>query len=157
MIKLREKYKKRPIRFLDLWEHKGWRMKVYGISYGGDLPRKELIPKAKELAAQHLPVPAVTDNRYGVGFIGVHDGEGASFIFIDWWTNENELIHHVYVAPHETPDQFEYFNSKGLIACCWDLKVMCFERDSWVKTILNNPKGSPDIEEYLQQRLNEDV
>ncbi|MBB6452521.1 hypothetical protein HNQ94_000966 [Salirhabdus euzebyi] len=157
MITLQEKYKKRPIRFLELWEKEGWTMKLYGISYKSEYPRKELISKAKELASKTLPSPAVTDNRYGVGFIGIHDGLGASFIFIDWWSDENELNHHVYVASHEHPDEYEYFTPKGLIACCWDLKVLSFERDSWVKTVLDHPSGIPNVKEYLELQLNENV
>ena len=41
MIKLKEPYKKRPIRFLGLWNELGWRLKVYGIAYKRALPRKE--------------------------------------------------------------------------------------------------------------------
>jgi len=32
MFKLIQSYKPRQIRFLELWEESGWRMKVYGIS-----------------------------------------------------------------------------------------------------------------------------
>lgn len=62
-----------------------------------------------------------------------------------------------YIASHETPNKFEYFTPHGLIACCWDVKVLSFERDSWIKAVLDNPKGSPNIQEYLQLRFNEDV
>ncbi|WHX24583.1 isochorismatase [Virgibacillus halodenitrificans] len=155
MIDLKEAYTPRPISFLELWEYEGWKMKVYGISSTGDYPRKKLVERAKETAMDILPVPSVTNTHYGAGFIGVHEGDGASFIFIDWWTNENELMHHVYVGPHEEPGNFEYVTPKGLIACCWDLKVLSFERDSWVDQILNNPTGAPDIEGYLNCRLNE--
>ncbi|MBY7142653.1 hypothetical protein KFZ56_06090 [Virgibacillus sp. NKC19-3] len=76
-------------------------------------------------------------------------------MFVDWWTNENELIHHVYVASHENPTDFEYVTPTGLIACCWDLKVLNFERDSWIEQVLNNPKGPPDIDGYLKCHLND--
>ncbi len=155
MINLNGKYSTRPIRFLELWNYEDWKMKVYGISSAGDNPRGKLVEKAKEIAMDILPIPAITENRYGVGFVGIHEGEGASFIFVDWWTNENELIHHVYVASHENPADFEYVTPTGLIACCWDLKVLSFERDSWVGQVLNNPKGSPDIDGYLKCRLND--
>ncbi|MFD1739043.1 isochorismatase [Bacillus salitolerans] len=157
MIELREEYKKRSIRFIDVWETQGWSMKLYGISYENEYPKNNLIQDAKELAVKILPLPAKTDARYGVGFIGIHEGAGANFIFIDWWSDENELNHHVYVASHDTPDHYEYATPKGLIACCWDLKVLSFERDSWVKTVLANPAGVPNIDEYMKLQLNEDV
>ncbi|WP_040978858.1 hypothetical protein [Oceanobacillus jeddahense] len=157
MINLNGTYKPRPIRFLDLWEYEDWKMKLYGISSAGDYPREELVKKAKEIAMGILPIPAITEERYGVGFVGVHEGEGASFIFVDWWTNENELIHHVYVASHDNPADFEYVTPTGLIACCWDLKVLSFERDAWVSKVLNNSSGHPDLNEYLYCRLNTDI
>jgi hypothetical protein len=36
----------------------------------------------------------------GVGFLGVHGGRGADFVCIDWWAEENESHHHVYLASH---------------------------------------------------------
>ncbi|CAI8941930.1 MULTISPECIES: hypothetical protein [Bacillus] len=67
------------------------------------------------------------------------------------------MNHHVYVSSHETPNRFEYVTHHGLIACCWDIKVLSFERDCWVKTVLDNPKDIPNIQEYVQMRLNEDA
>ncbi|MEE6208586.1 hypothetical protein U3A55_00230 [Salarchaeum sp. III] len=157
MIKLQSNYRKRSIRFHELWEYEGWIIKVYGISYLSEKPSERLIEVSKNLATDVLPNPAVKENRYGVGFICAHEGSGANFIFIDWWSNENELNHHVYVESHEKPYTFEYVTPQGLIACCWDLKVLSFERDSWVKSILNNPNGKPAINEYLSMQLNENV
>ncbi|MCP3027713.1 GNAT family N-acetyltransferase [Halobacillus sp. A5] len=91
MIKIQSDYHKRPIRFIELWEDGGWSLKVYGISYLSDYPSNKLIDTSKELARDTLPFPAVTNNRYGLGFIGVHEGSGANFIFVDWWSNEIEL------------------------------------------------------------------
>jgi hypothetical protein len=99
MLKLTEPYAPRPIRFLGLWENAGWRMKVYGIAYRRSLPRADLIEAAQTIALGCLPQPAITDQRYGVGFIGIHDGRGASFVFIDWFADENELHHHVFIGP----------------------------------------------------------
>jgi len=33
-----------------------------------------------------------TVNNYRVGFVGVHDGRDAAFVFVDFWGNENELF-----------------------------------------------------------------
>lgn len=156
MIKLTEEYKKRSVRFLELWSNSGWLLKIYGIAYEGEFPRERLVKKAKELAKKHLSQLAVTDSHYGVGFKGVHDGRGGSFIFIDWWSDENELNHHVYVASHEIPDEFIYISPKGLIACVWDLKILSFEREAWLNCVLNNPDG-PSLEKYLATQLNENV
>ena len=94
-------------------------------------------------------------NHYGVGFIGIHDGRGAIFVFIDFWADENELHHHVYVAPKDQPAQLEYKTPSGLIACVWDLVVLGFERQAWIECALASP-NRPDLEAYLARTMNED-
>jgi hypothetical protein len=91
-----------------------------------------------------------------MGFLGVLDGRGENFVFIDYWADDNELHHHVYVSPSDKPELLEYVTPTGLIACIWDLRVMWFERQPWVKTVLANPSGS-DLERYLSWQLNEDA
>lgn len=156
MLVLQEPYKPRHIRFLELWEVAGWRLKVYGIAYQGQHPRPELIAAAKEVARQRLAQCTADQSHYGVGFVGIHDGKTANFVFVDWWADENELHHHVYVSPLDRPDKLEYMTPTGLIACVWDLRVMSFERQAWLDTVLSNPHG-PDLDAYLERQLNEDV
>jgi hypothetical protein len=36
---------------------------------------------------------------YHLGFLGVHDGRTSNFVFLDYWAEENELHHHVFVSP----------------------------------------------------------
>ena len=130
-------------------------------SYTASLTKKQapganLISAAKRVAADRLPQPAGGQGRYGVGFVGVHEGRGANFVFVDWWADENELHHHVYISASDDAEGLEHATPSGLIACVWDLRVIGFERDCWVDMILANPKG-PDLEGYLARRLNEDV
>lgn len=145
-ITLIEPYSPRPFRFLELWEVDGWRIKVYGIAYQRGLPRPELVEAAKEQALPHLENNS--DPHYGTGFLGVHDGRGANFVFIDYWADENELHHHVYISPTDDVANFRYATPTGLIACVWDLQLLSFERQAWVETVLANPEG-PDVEAYL--------
>lgn len=157
MIELREPYERRPIRFVEEWRCEGWRLKVYGITYrreGG--PRKELIETAKGLARGKLPRLAMGEGRYGVGFVGVHDGRGANFVFVGWWADENELHYHVWAAPSEETADLKYINMEGPTACVWDLRVVGFERDAWVAEVLAREAG-PDVEAYMSRRLNEDA
>lgn len=154
-MKLQEPYEARAVRFLEEWVDDGWRVKLYGIAYRRERPREELIETAKRLARERLPSPAQTQNRYGVGFVGIHDGRGANFIFIDWWADENELHQHVYAAPSAELENLEYITPSGLSACVWDLRVQAFERDAWVTEVL--AAREPNLEAYMQRRLNEDV
>jgi prepilin-type processing-associated H-X9-DG protein len=149
-------YEARPVRFLELWRHAGWRIKVYGIAHGRPAPRPELVGAARAVAAQRLDAVPASARHYSVGFLGVHDGRTANFVFVDWWAEENELHHHVYVSPADAPARLEYVTPTGLAGCVWDLRVISFERQAWVDTVLKRA-GGPDFDAYLQCRLNEDV
>ncbi len=156
MIHLQEPYSPRPIRFLEQLTLPGWRLKVYGIGYERHLPRPELVSAAKALATEKIESFAAGKNHYGVGFLGVHDGRGANFAFLDFWADENELHHHVYVSPKDQPADLEYFTPTGLSACVWDLALIGFERQAWVEAVLANPEG-PDLNRYLACQMNADV
>ena len=40
--------------------------------------------------------------------------------------------------------------------CVWELAIVDFERRAWIEDVLLNPPG-PDLERYLERRLDEDV
>ncbi len=95
-------YQPRPIRFLELWQPNEWRIKVYGIAYGAQSPDEKLVTAIKRAAHEALPEPAVTDSRYGLGFVCAHQGRTVSVAFVDWWENEDELHHKMFIA--DEPD-----------------------------------------------------
>jgi hypothetical protein len=146
-------YQPRPVSFLELWTHGAWRLKVYGIAWGRDRPAPELVQRAKELAVGALGGGA---DHYGVGFIGVHQGKTAHFIFVDWWARENELNHHVYISSLDDPLVFEDATATGVAACVWDLAVIAHERDAWVETVLKTG-GANGFDAYLQRRMEGEV
>jgi prepilin-type processing-associated H-X9-DG protein len=150
MIELSEPYAPRKTTFLGLDEIESWRLKVYGIAYEHERPRDALIAAAKNLAARRLAAlrEAGEEVGYRVGFLGIHGGRGANFVFLDWWADENELHHLVFVSPPESPQFLEERTGSGLLACVWDLKVICFERQAWLTHVLQNPDG-PNLEGYL--------
>lgn len=152
MEPLTEPYAPRRVRFLGFQGVAEWRLKVYGIAYRGDEPDRALVRKAVEVAARDLPAPAVAEGRYGVGFLGVHQGRGANLVFLDWWARENELHHLVYLADHTRPLALERVPGGGLHGCVWDLAVVAFERQAWISAVLSNP-SAPDLEAYLDSRF----
>lgn len=146
------RYEPRPVRFLDLWEIDVWRLKTYGISYKQSTPRAELIAAAKSTASTFLREHPTQLPHYGVGFLGIHDGRGENQVFLDFWVNENELVHRYWVSRPDTPEELHDAPEDHNSVCVWDLMVQCFERQAWVDCVLANPKG-PDFEAYLQRRL----
>ena len=146
MIHLSEPYQPRKITFRGVEELCGWRLKVYGIAYRNESPGEPLVEAARSVVQQLLSAGSV--GGYRLGFLGVHEGRGANFVFLDWWADENELHHRVFVSPTDEPRRLEEKTGSGLAACVWDLKVICFERQAWITHILGNPRG-PDVEGYL--------
>ena len=159
MIHLNSPYKTRPVRFLQLAEHAGWRMKVYGIRFSEDgtqeVPDKEIVELAMPAMLAQLPQPAVTDSRYGVGFLIIHQGQHRNWLLLDWWYDQEIIKQQLFSSPLDGPDQITPAES-DLLACTWELAVHGFERQAWIDKVLNNPAG-PDLEAYLNQHLNEDV
>jgi hypothetical protein len=43
-----------------------------------------------------------------------------------------------------------------VIACVWDLRVLAFERQAWLETVLKS-SGNVNLDAYLQRQLNEDT
>ena len=149
-------YAPRPIRFLNLWQVDDWRIKLYGIAYARPVPRAELVSAAQQIATRQLRSLPSELRHYHLGFLGVHDGRTANFIFLDFWADENELHHHVFVSPTEHPEQFTNVTPTGLSACVWDLRLQAFERDAWVTHVLQRG-AAPDFDGYLAATLNADV
>ena len=119
------------------------------------------------VASERLPTPAVkigkakddkgvSDDRYGVAILIVHEGREGVFALVSWWVGENMLQHHVYFSSSDFPCSFEYISPSGIAACVWEMEVLAFERDAWVEHVLANPSG-PNLEMYLTRQLNADV
>lgn len=166
-MELSGKYVKRPIRFLHLAESRGWKIKVYGISAHRERPLSTNVAAAEDLAENHLPQPAVlsqsadeqfliSESRYGVGVLIVHEAREGVFVLISWWAGENMLQHHVFFSPTKEASRFLSLASSGIIACVWELAVLGFERQTWIDMVLNNPAG-PDLDRYLGHNLSADV
>ena len=151
-----EPYAARSFRFIELLSigpsRTGitWRMKLYGIAWKGELPRPELLEAAKRVAAELLATE--TANNYKVGFIGAHDGRGACFVFVDFWGNENELFHRVFLSRLNEPQKLAPRKESDSSVCVWDLRLQSFEREAWIKHVLKKPRA-PDFEGYLAERL----
>jgi hypothetical protein len=148
-----EAYEPRAFRFVELLTLGDWRMKLYGIAWRRELPRAHLLETAKRIAAEVLrnAVP----NNYKVGFIGAHDdGRKACLVFVDYWGNEDELFHRVFLSRSNDPDALAAAKGSDLSVCIWDLRLQSFERAAWIKYILRKA-NAPDFHGYLGERLNE--
>jgi copper chaperone CopZ len=151
VIELAEPYIARPVSALGTWRHGDWRMKRYAIAYRSEAARPALIQAAETVAADILPTPAISPTRYGVGFLGIHDGRGANLVFVDWWEHENDLHHHVFLSPDTDPGALRPATPSDLVACVWDLSVIAHEREAWIRHVF--AADAPDLDAYLRDQL----
>ena len=89
MIPVRGPHRPRSICYLGVRELSGWQVKLYGIAWQGEQPRRELVQAATRTASQALPSPARQlagdgPDRYGLGFCIVHDAGDHCFVLCDW-------------------------------------------------------------------------
>jgi hypothetical protein len=154
-VDLKNGFRPRPVRFLEVFECGPWRIKLYGLTAEHTRLLPELITAAKEVFRTALPATLEACDGYGVGFAGVHCGADSNFVFLDWWANENELHHLVFTSSLDRPLDLRP-GQDGLSACVFDLQVIWFERNTWIEKVLANPTG-PDLDAYLQKRLSDDA
>jgi hypothetical protein len=146
-------YAPRPIRPLGVWQAHGWRLKEYAIAATPREPSRALLDAAREHARATLPRPAVAADRYGVGYVGIHECDGTDYAFFGWWARGNELYHHLLSCPSGRPGELASLTraDTGLVGCVWELEVVRFERNAWVRYGMRG--GTPDVEGYLAARL----
>ena len=138
------RYQPRSLTFLGVEAVAGYLLKVYALRYAADEPvERERFAKRWELAAGVLPQPAVAEGRPGIGFAILHQAQGDDYLILSWWDRENELPTRVFLGgadgwrPAEDGESF----------CVWDLRVMWWEREAYVGTVLAGVAGG--VEAYL--------
>jgi hypothetical protein len=146
MLILREPYRPRNLSFVDVWTIGVWRLKVYTITRGPEPPPEALLKAAHRAAVATLN-PA---RGHGCGFVGVHAGRDANAVFVAWWADENELHHRLHLSPVDDPGALRPAGPGDMTACVWDLALLAFEREVWVRTVLVPP--DPSMDDYLTLR-----
>jgi hypothetical protein len=150
-------YQLRPIRFIELMEYDGWKIKLYSISSLAEFVSGAKIEKAKQHLGKWLELSQANElETYQVATLILHECKEGCFVVINWWIDENMLQHYVYLAGKEDPENFKLFSDKGIVTCVWESAVIWFERNAWVKHILMKSE-KPDFEAYLHEQLNQDV
>ncbi len=138
-----QKFETRPVKFLGVEEVAGNKLKVYSILYKGKSFNPELLTEALNVAADTLPEPNIEKGRPGVGFMILHQGNGADYLVLSWWDKGNELPTRIFVYENgwRRGKDDESF-------CVWDLELIWKEREAYVATMLSGLEKA-DIERYL--------
>lgn len=155
---IQNKYQPRAIRFLGLENIGDWTVKLYSISCKSEYASEEQIQAAKVRIPDWLHQAELTRYpHYKAATLIVHDGRDGCFAIISWWTGENMLQLFVYMADEEEPDQFHLISDKGIVSCVWEMGVLWFERNAWVKKVLMQPENPDALNQYLHEQLNDDL
>ena len=123
----------RPVRFLGTRELSGFRLKTYSIAFDEQPFEENSFEFGLELACIALPIPAITAERPGVGFLILHRGRTGNYLILCLWDRENELPTRVFIEDERGWRPA----SDGESFCVWDLEVMWREREAYVGTILS--------------------
>ncbi|NQY25092.1 MAG: hypothetical protein HRT41_13775 [Campylobacteraceae bacterium] len=143
-------YKKRAVTFIKEIGYEGWRMKVYGISSKAEVLSKELVSEGIEAVLFHLPKPALSEQRYGVGFLIIHQGVIRNWFLLDWWEKEDIIHHRLFSSSLNEPSSITSEKDSSLIACVHELRVIAFESEAWIKTVLCS---EPNFDAYMKEKF----
>lgn len=137
-------------------------LKWYGINANPsrNLPSTivdaELMSAARGIARELL-TSKLSDGAHGLGFGVLHQGTLGNWLLINWWARGILLYQRVYQAGPESAATF-VLRTDGLLACIWELSVLSFERDAWVRSIRESSHGrGSQVESYLEARFDDDV
>jgi hypothetical protein len=149
-------YKPRTIRFLELYQHDEWALKIYSISYKNERVENDDVLLAKSYLNEWLSKSkAYQLETYNIATLILHESKEGCFAIINWWTDANMLQNFVYLKKAgET--HFEIYSDNGMATCVWEMAVWWHERNAWVKHILMRNEN-PDVEAYLSERLNQEA
>lgn len=150
-----ESYVKRPVTFIRQLNVDDWRLKIYGLSAVSDHVPRELVDTATSKVISHLPSPASSEHRYGVGFVIVHRGTLRNWFLLDWWEYDDILFHKLFSSPLDEPGSISFEQEVPAVACVHELRIISFESEAWIKTVLRgNPE--PGLDDYLNCRFDKD-
>jgi hypothetical protein len=156
-MNIKSAYKTRPIRFLEVYTFQDWKIKMYSISVRHRLVDAQNIEHAKQLLHVWLQASKIYSLKtYKIATLILHEGKEGCFAIINWWIDENMLQQFVYLATNEQPTEFKLYSNNGIFTCVWEMEVLWFEKNAWVKNILMKA-DNPDVEAYLNEHLNADV
>jgi hypothetical protein len=138
-------YAPRPLTFYGVEEFGDWRTKVYGIAVRGGEPRSEFVVAAG-ICARDVLAARQPNEKARAAFVIAHDARPACFVLVHWWQGV-DLFQLAFRAPLDAPSALTPLET-GAIGCVWELAIIAFERDAWLRNVVAGPNGA-DIDAYL--------
>ena len=136
-------FQPRKTIFKKVIQQQGWRIKLYTIN-----EKEEFDTVILEKILIQLPTPALTQNRYGVGFLIIHQGVVANWLLLNWWGYEDIIHQKLFNSPVDDFPNIQEVADKTIMACIHELAIYHFEVEAWKKWILS--RAIPDFDNYLK-------
>lgn len=148
-------YRPRLVRPFPAFAAAGRTMKLYGLFK--EAARLQEFPSGSWITARVPPLlgePHPADE--GVGFVMLHYGADGLYLLVSEWHGGDMLRHNVFGVE---PDghgraRFVGLDPGDLTICVWELEIMRFERDAWVRTVMASDAPRADaVAAYLAEGL----
>ncbi len=148
-------YKSRVVNFHGTVDVEGYKLKIYSLVSkqfdNSSFPSKE---KIKQLLAPGLPNPELdTDHKVGFGIL--HWANDGLYTLTNTWYDANMLRMKAFKVNDfrlEGPEMIS-LDHLNVITCVWELEISKYERDAWVRSVLEKePKVLTDeiINDYTK-------
>jgi hypothetical protein len=104
------------------------------------------------LLSQCLPLTNQDPGEHLVGFAILHYGADGTYLLASRWYGGNMLKHEAFtVTRRDDTVQVASLHDTRIVACVWELEVIAFERNAWVRTTMSKEgPGEDGFADYLQ-------
>jgi hypothetical protein len=128
----------------------GRALKAYGVFAEPADADSPVSPEwLREQAGSVLP-EAPEPGDHPAGFVILHRAKDGDYLLVSQWYDANMLKHWVRGAPAGGSAAFEPLAEQAVIACVWELEIVKFERDAWVRTVLAHGRlDQSSLDAYL--------
>ncbi len=118
---------------------KGRDLKVYGVFSSSE--RIAEFPDLSYLgdSVAELVSKCEGEDDHGIGFVILHLAKDGDYLLLSQWRDANMLQHQVYqgAVVERRLSGMRSLAASAIVACVWELEIMKFERDAWVRTVLS--------------------
>lgn len=147
-------YRARKIRFREVLDMYGWRIKIYTIAKDEKFNHPQFYINVKrELEKWLLLDNSFNSSNDKIGFLILHSGNEGIFSIVSWWVDKHMMNTHIFLSKLDDPSNFARISGDGLAPCIWELEVINHERISWIDNILKKTP-EPDYERYIEDVIN---
>ena len=134
-----------------------WEAKIYAIL--SDDWAEDSLPATAMLESAVLQAMETLDagSDHPLGFAIFHMADDGIYLLLTRFNNANNLRHTVFSVEHDSEFlQITPLKDPHIIACIWEIRLMMFEADAWIETVLKPGQGlTPEsTRRYLDRRYN---